>query len=281
MSLRLLTVPALFAVFLAVPVAAAETTSPPSTALDRGYRLLYNLEFTSAQQEFSAWQQQHPDDPLGPVSEAAGLLFSEFQRLGVLEAQFFENGRAFLDRQRVTPDPNLRGNFDRALDRAEALARVRLQKNTKDRDALFGMTLVFGLRADYLSLIEKRNFASLRATRQASMWADELLAVDPACYDAFLARGIGRYIVGSLVAPVRWLLRFGGLEGDKKAGLDDLQVAAERGHYLAPFARILLAIAYVRERDTAHARQILASLDQDFPKNPLFAREMARLETAP
>jgi hypothetical protein len=280
MSLRLLTVPALFALLLALPLAAAET-APSPTALDRGYRLLYNLEFTGAQQEFSAWQQQHPDDALGPVSEAAGLLFSEFQRLGVLEAQFFENGRAFLDRQKVTPDPNLRVNFDRALDRAEALARVRLQKNAQDRDALFAMTLVFGLRADYFSLIEKRNFASLHATRQSSLWADQLLAVDPACYDAFLARGIGRYIVGSLVAPVRWLLRIGGLDGDKKAGLDDLRLAADRGHYLAPFARILLAIAYVREKDKARARQVLASLDQDFPKNPLFAREIARLETAP
>jgi hypothetical protein len=280
MSLRLLTVPALFALLLALPLAAAET-APSPTALDRGYRLLYNLEFTGAQQEFSAWQQQHPDDALGPVSEAAGLLFSEFQRLGVLEAQFFENDRAFLDRRKVTPDPNLRVNFDRALDRAEALARVRLQKNAQDRDALFAMTLVFGLRADYFSLIEKRNFASLHATRQSSLWADQLLAVDPACYDAFLARGIGRYIVGSLVAPVRWLLRIGGLDGDKKAGLDDLRLAADRGHYLAPFARILLAIAYVREKDKARARQVLASLDQDFPKNPLFAREIARLETAP
>ena len=41
------------------------------------------------------WQKQHPEDPVGPVSEAAGLLFSEFNRLGVLEAQFYENDAAF------------------------------------------------------------------------------------------------------------------------------------------------------------------------------------------
>ena len=53
----------------------------PAT-LDRGYRNLYDLDFDRAQQEFSAWQQMNPSDPMGPVSKAAGLLFEEFARLG-------------------------------------------------------------------------------------------------------------------------------------------------------------------------------------------------------
>jgi len=32
---------------------------------------------------------------MGPASEAAGILFSEFDRLGVLEAQFYENDSIF------------------------------------------------------------------------------------------------------------------------------------------------------------------------------------------
>jgi len=55
--------------------------------LDRGFTGLYNLDFGGAQ-DFADWQRMHPDDPMGPVSEAAGFLFSEFNRLGVLEAQF-------------------------------------------------------------------------------------------------------------------------------------------------------------------------------------------------
>ena len=49
---------------------------------------LYNLDFNGAQKDFSVWQTQHPDDPVGPVSEAAGCLFSEFNRLDVLKKQF-------------------------------------------------------------------------------------------------------------------------------------------------------------------------------------------------
>jgi len=48
---------------------------------------------------------------------------------------------------------------------------------------------------------------------------------------------------------------------------------------LAPFADILLAIAYVREHDKPHARELLASLRDQFPANPLFAKEIARLDS--
>ena len=42
---------------------------------------------------------------------------------------------------------------------------------------------------------------------------------------------------------------------------------------------ILLAIAYVREHDKPHARELLASLRDKFPANPLFAQEIARLDS--
>jgi len=73
-------------------------------------------------------------------------------------------------------------------------------------------------------------------------------------------------------------LRVGGVSGDKKQGISELQITATTGQYLAPFARILLAIAYVREKDTMKARELLASLRDQYPKNPLFAREIARLQ---
>jgi hypothetical protein len=57
--------------------------------LDQGFSGLYNLDFAGAQDDFAAWETQHPENPMGPVSEAAGCLFSEFNRLGVLEAQFY------------------------------------------------------------------------------------------------------------------------------------------------------------------------------------------------
>ena len=256
--------------------AAVNTPLPP---LEKGFQLLYNLDFTSAQQEFSLYQQQHGEDPLGPVSEAAGLLFSEFERLGILEAQFYESDAKFEARKKLSPDPEIRKRFDATLDRADKLAHARLAKDPKDHDGLFALTLSSGLKADYAALIEKRNLASLHYTKESTQWSTQLLAVHPDCYDAHVASGISKYVIGSMSAPVRWILRVGGVSGDKQAGIAELKLTAEHGHYLAPFARILLAIAYVREKDKASARQILASLRDEYPNNPLFAREIARLDT--
>lgn len=254
--------------------------TPETTSLDRGFSGLYNLDFAGAQRDFASWQQLHPGDPMGPVSEAAGWLFSEFNRLGVLEAQFYESDSAFFRRQKQTPDPALRDRFQSAIGRAENLAHARLAKDPKDRNALFALTLSSGLQADYAALIEKRNLTSLHYTKQATASAQQLLAICPNCSDALLATGFSKYIIGSMSAPVRWILRMGGLPADKQAGIEDLKTTAEHGHYLAPFARILLAIAYVRERKKAAAVRLLSGLHEQFPGNPLFSREIARLQSA-
>jgi len=262
---------------LAVSALAADAPAP-RTSLDQGFRLLYNLDFDQAHQVFLSWQHEHPQDPVGPTAEAAGILFSEFHRLGVLEGQFYENDKKFLDRDKRDPDTGVRDRFNATLARAQSVASSRLATNAKDRDALFAMTLSSGLQADYAALIEKKNMSSLHYTREANDWADQLLAVDPHCYDARVATGFSKYIIGSMAAPVRWFLRMGGVSGDKKQGIVELQMTADHGQYLGPFARILLAIAYVRDKDNNRARELLASLRDEFPKNTLFTNEIARLD---
>ena len=269
----------IFALSLA---AYAADVPPVRPSLDHGFQLLYNLDFSTAHQEFLSWEQQHPDDPVGCIGDAAGMLFSEFNRLGILEAQFFEDDHNFQsNKKKLSPDPAVHERFVTALNEAERRAKIRLTRDPKDRDGLFAMTLSTGLQADYAALIDKSNLTALRLTKQANNWAAQLLAVDPNCYDAFVATGISKYIIGSMAAPVRWILRIGGVSGDKQTGINELQKTAEHGHYLAPYARMLLAIAYVRDKQPARAKVLLASLQEQFPDNPLFARELARLDSHP
>jgi hypothetical protein len=262
---------------LALGAAQAASINTPAS-LDVGFRRLYDLDFPGAQREFESWERVNEQNSMGPTSEAAGILFSEFNRLGVLEAQFYENDSVFAARKRYQADPKQRARFEERLRRAEGLARSTLKHDPQDRDALLALTLAAGLRADYAALIEKRNLASLHYTRESAAWAQQLLAADPACYDAHLAGGISNYIVGSMAPPVRWLLRIGGVSGHRAEGIAELQVVARKGRLLAPFARILLAIAYVRDKDAPRARGVLVSLQTDFPDNPLFGRELARLD---
>jgi len=264
---------------LVLPMTVARAVAElPSARLDRGFLRLYDLDFNGAQKEFESWEKLNPDNPMGPASEAAGILFSEFNRLGVLEAQFYADDSAFGARKKYDADPQQRARFDERLTRAEGLAKTKLSRDARDSDALLAMTLAAGLRSDFAALIEKRNLASLHYTKEATAWAAQLLAADPTCYDAHLAGGVSRYIIGSMAAPVRWLVRLGGVSGDKAGGIAELQTTAAQGHLLAPFARILLAIAYVREKDFPRAHDLLVALQRDFPDNTLFGRELARLD---
>jgi hypothetical protein len=279
-DLKALFVGTVAVLFLSASAFASDLTLglPP---LDHGFQLLYNLDFDQANKVFANYERNNPDDPVGPTAEAAGALFSEFHRLGVLETQFFEEDNRFENRTKLSPDPAVRAQFAAAIARAQKVAQVRLAKNSKDEPALFSMTLVNGLQADYAALVEKRNVASLHYTKVAAEWADQTLAVDPQCYDAHIATGVTKYLVGSMSAPLRWLVRLGGVSGDKQEGIKELRLVADHGHYLAPFAELLLAIAYVREHDKQHARELLASLNVQFPANPLFAKEIARLDSNP
>jgi len=57
--------------------------------------------------------------------------------------------------------------------------------------------------------------------------------------------------------------------------MDLMQSAAEHGHYLKPFAKVMLALAYEREHKPERAKELLAELATEYPNNPVFARELA------
>ena len=259
-----------------MPATAQELNN---TALDSGYRDLYNLQFDEAHQHFADWQKQHPDDPMGPASDAAAYLFSEFNRMHILEIDFFADDSNFTgDKNKPVPDPVVRQHFDAALARAQQLAHARLAHDPNDANALLAEVLTFGLRGDYLALVEKRNFAGLSQMKQGRALAQRLLATDPHCYDAYVAVGVENYLLSQKPAPVRWFLRLGGAQTDEDVGLQDLRLTAEKGHLLRPFARLLLAVAAVRAKDRKTARSLLLGLSQNFPQNTLYAKELARLQ---
>lgn len=262
-------------------VLSAATLGAASPTLEQAYGSMYGLDFKAAEEELRAWQQEHPGDPRGAVSEAASLLFAEFNRLGILEAQFYEKNSFILSHPSLTPDPAIRRRFDEAVQRAEIMAEDKLRKNPEDPDALFAEALAHGLLADYAALIDGQNMTALKLTREASGYAARLLRAEPDYYDAYFATGISQYIVGSLIWPVRWVLRLGGYSGDKEQGIQQMRIVAERGCLLAPFAKLMLAIAYLRNGQPEPARGLLADLQREFPSNPLFERELKRLKGAP
>src|SRR5262249_44160600 len=124
------------------------------TLLDQSFRAMYNLRFDDARRLAAEQRRLHPPDPLADVAEASALLFSEFDRLKILQSEFFSSDERFDERKKQTADPEVRARFDAALGHAEMKAQSLLTKNAQDKDALFALSLVNGLRADYAALIE-------------------------------------------------------------------------------------------------------------------------------
>jgi hypothetical protein len=266
----------LVAVGAASPCRAGAKLSS-SSPLDLGFRQMYNLQFEEAHRTFNAWEQLHPDDPLGPTSNAAAYLFSELDRLGVLQWQLFLDDEKFKQSKKLAPDPVAKQGFDNALARSEKVADGILARSPQDGNALLAKIMDLGLRSDYLALIEKRYLASLGYMKRAGVMAQKLLATHPSCYDAYLAVGVENYILSLKPAPVRWVLRIYGAQTDKDLGIRKLRLTAEKGHYLLPFAQLMLAVAALRDKDQSQARELLAGLARQFPNNTLYRRELDRL----
>lgn len=276
-------------ILAAVPLASAGDSddAPPSSAiapapnaaliLDSGFRDLYKLDFQDARARFHDYQREQPADPLGKAAEAATYLYEQFNEKGVLTSEFFLDDSKFLGGIDGPVAHNHNAAFLDANAAARAAARQRLKSNPHDAEALLAVTMADGMESNYDEIIERKQLTALSLMRQAEDEAKTLLAVDPSANDAYVALGTSNYVIGCLPGYKKMFLWFGGIHGDKDHGMQELQTAADQGHYLRPFAKILLALASEREHQDVRAHELLSQLNKEFPENPLFAHELALL----
>jgi len=251
---------------------------PSGNLLESGYRHLYELNFTEAHADFVSYQKARPDDPMGKASEAACYLFEQFHARGVLTSEFFVNDETFLGGVSGTAEQNHNAGFVAANTQAREQAKAVLRSNPHDIHGLLALTIADGMESDYDALVIKKQLPGLSMMRQAEADAKALLTIDPTQQDANVALGMSNYVIGSLPSYKRAFLWFGGLHGDKQRGMDQMGSAAESGHYLKPFAKVMLALAYEREKKPALARPLLTELAIEFPTNAVFARELTIIQ---
>ena len=180
--------------------AVSAFAEPTVNLLDRGYREMYNMQFAEAHRTFEEYQRLHPTDAMGPVSDAAAYLFGEFDRLHILQTEFFTHDQHFVTDHKLQPDPEVRRKFEAALN-----ASRQLTKNAPaDDNATFASILVNGLHSDYLALIDKRYSASFQEMKAGRAMAESLLARNPSYSDAWIAVGVENYMLSVKPAPMRF-----------------------------------------------------------------------------
>ncbi len=264
---------------LSAMLAAPFLAAGEPAEIEQAFHELYNFNFSGAHDVLNRYIAAHPQEPLPYAVRGSAYLFYELDRLGILEGEFFIDDKRIADKKKLKPDPAVRAQFQKAVDDAQSRALAVLQTHPQDHNALFAMCMTTGLTTDYMALVEKRQIKSMTPMKNSNRYAQDLLHIDPQFFDAYLTTGLTEYMVGSLPFFVRWFVRFDNVQGSKEQGIKNLQLVAERGHYLRPFAKILLAIAYMRDKKPRQTEQLLASLTREYPANPLLRRELAKVES--
>lgn len=248
--------------------------------LDLGFDHLYHLRFAEARSAFRAAGAVPEKAGMAAAGEAASHLFEEFERHGVLTTGFLLDNETLLGGIRGVPDPSRMEAFHKASQRVRTVASARLNAEPADKASLLALTLAAGMEADAAALVEKRQLEALKRIREAEGLARRLIELDPAQGDAFMALGAANYIVGSMPLFKRAVLWVGGVKGDRVRGMAELERAATRGRFLAPYAKMLLALACIREKQAERGLRLLGELIEAFPASPLFKREKPHFEAA-
>ena len=266
-------------VVLCLPALAAPD-SPPEPTIDAALERLYNFDFPGTYAALDRFIDAHPQDPLPFAFRASAHLFYELDRLGILEAEFLSDDDKIIEKKKpLKPDPANREQFLKALEETRSRGNAALKANPNDVNALFAMTIADGVTTDYMALVEKHQISSLTPARRSNSYAQRLLQIDPKFYDAYLTAGFSEYMIGSLPFFLRWFIHFDNVTGSKERGIAHVRMAADHGHYFKAFAKILLGIADLRDKRPQDAQKLLAELARDYPQNPLFRTELAKLNT--
>jgi len=250
---------------------------PPPT-LDDVVQHLYDFDFPATHELLDRYIAAHPQDPLPLAFRSSAYLFSELDRLGVLESEFLIDDNRIVDKKSPqSPDPVIRTRFLKSLEDTAARADQALRGNPADVGALFAMSISQGVATDYMALVEKRQISSLSAARRSNDYAQRLLRIDPKFYDAYMTAGLSEYMIGSLPFFIRWFIHFDNVSGNKERGKQNLELVSREGHYFRAFAKILLGIISLREKKPREAQRLLVDLTHQYPTNPLFQKELVKL----
>src|SRR6266581_4628394 len=245
--------------------------------IDQAFNRLYNFDFPGAHAILNRRVAANPEDPLNYSVRASAYLFNELDRLSILESDFFADDSHIIDKKKLKPDPAIKAKLLQAIDDAQSKAQAKLVRNPDDQEALFSMCITSGVLTDYTALIEKKQISSLSLVKKGAAYAQRLLKLNPKYYDAYLTTGMTEYVIGSLPFFVRWFIKVENINGNKEQGIRTVEMVARRGHYLKPFAKILLAIANLRDKKPRAAETLMAELCIEYPENPLFKKELSQL----
>jgi tetratricopeptide (TPR) repeat protein len=183
---------------------------------------------------------------------------------------------------RIQLDPDslaLDTEFSTAADQAIASTEAWVERDEESAEAWFYMGAAYAVRVQWRVLRDEK-LSAARDGKRILKALEQSLELDPSLDDAYFGMGMYKYYADVAPAAARFLRALLFLPGgDRKLGLEQMLRARSRGKLLQGEAEYQLHIIYLwYERQTKRALEILADLRQQYPGNPLFLSETARIQ---
>lgn len=265
--------------FLLLSVWAGHLVAQDSNAnlTAKGFDHFYNLEFDQAVDSFRAAVKAQPDNPTAYNHLSQAILYREMLRSGALESELVTGTNPFLRREKLKPGIEDQRLFEESIRKALALTQATLDKSPNDVAALYAQGVAYGLRGNYLFLVKKAWTDALHDATTSRKLHQRVTQQKPDFHDARLVQGVHDYVVGSLPWTYKMLGFIVGFRGDKEGGIRTLQQVAQLGYANRTDAKVLLAVAYRRERRPTDAIPLLKGILAQYPRNYLLRLEMVQM----
>lgn len=240
----------------------------------------FNHEYREAVNSFRRLVELEPEDPDGFVQLAKAQLYKESARLRLLDTSAFGDDPEFHNGDKPKPDPAANKELLATLQSGRLLCERLLQADSNDRPGLHSLARIHALRAAFEIMIGKDYFSALANGRRAKGLSYRLAELHPEFVDGTLVAGLDEYMLGSLPWALRALIALSGYRGKKKKGLAMIEHVAQEGASSRNDARVLLTLAYRRERRYLDAAREFHALAQEFPRAFTYPLEEAAMYKA-
>ncbi len=245
----------LFWLLVSTPVFASETRSAElrtgsyQTYLLQAIHQSFNLEEAAADALLKKALDLEPDNPTGYALEAMLHMFT-YEMCFTLEKRQKEKEAILYYSE-------------------EALARgeKRIARYPKDSQAYLAMALA-KIAKVYWAIKEKRYVVMARETANIWSYLETAKSANPNHHDVDFLMGLLHYHIDQYSGMTGFLSSWLITEGNRQKGLQEIQIAADKGYLLREIAHVQLAAIYqYYEKQPSKALPILQDLRKKFPDN--------------
>lgn len=245
--------------------------------VQQGFQQFYNLDYDGSLQTFQRVLQAHPSDPLAVDYVLSVVIFRELYREDLLDTTLYAHEGFLTGKHLTQEDFAVKAQVEDLSNQAINLADQRIKSSPNDVDALFSRGMAKSLRATYVGLVERGFISGLRLALSARSDDEKVLQIDPKYIDAKMVVGIHLFVVGTLPGPLRLMAGMAGIHGDKAKGLALLEECAQHGVITSVESRTTMTIFLRHEARYQEAIKVAQSLKAQYPRDYLFALEVANL----